>query len=63
VRAVKLRGATTRDAAFRIAAVHGDQAWFDPEFQAEIAARIDAVARAAGFSFTTGPRGFSMLAS
>jgi DNA repair photolyase len=63
VRAVKLRGATTRDAAFRIADAHGHQAWFDPAYQEEVAGRIDTVARAAGFSFTTGTRGFSMLAS
>ena len=63
VRAVKLRGATTREAAFRVSAVHGYEAWLDPAFQAEVVSRIDHAARASGHRFTTGPRGFSILAS
>jgi len=63
VRAVKRHGATTREAAFRISEANGHTAWHDPGFQQETVERIDAVARAAGFTFTTGPRGFSILAS
>jgi len=62
VRAVKRHGATTREAAWRISAVHGFNAWHDPAFQDEIVDRIQAVARATGFEFTTGPRGFAKLA-
>lgn len=63
MRAVKLRGATTREAAFRVSAAQGHEAWLDPAFQAEIVSRIDRAARASGHRFTTGPRGFSILAS
>jgi DNA repair photolyase len=63
VRAVKRHGATTREQAFRISAANHHDQWLDPEVQAEATARIAAVARAAGHSFTTGPRGFSILAS
>jgi hypothetical protein len=63
VRAVKRHGATTREAAFRISAIQHHDPWLDPTFQAEVTAHIDAVAQASGHSFTTGPRGFSILAS
>jgi len=63
VRAVKRHGATTREAAFRISAAQGHDAWLQPAFQEEVVERINAAARAVGFTFTTGPRGFSMLAS
>ncbi len=63
VRSVKKHGATTRDAAFRISAVRGHDEWLDAEFQAKVVERIDRVARAAGLSFTAGPRGFAKLAS
>lgn len=62
VRAVKRNGATTRDAAFRIAEARGHEAWLDPDFQLEIAGRIHRVARAEGHTFATGPRGFATLA-
>ena len=62
VRAVKPRGATTRDAAYRISAVHGHNAWLDAEFQARLVDRIDRAAREIGFSFETGPGGFAKLA-
>jgi DNA repair photolyase len=62
VRAVKQRGATTREAAFRIAEAQGHEAWLDPDFQLEVAARINRVARAAGHTFATGPGGFAKLA-
>jgi len=62
VRAVKPRGATTRDAAFRISRVRGHSAWLDPAYQASMVERIRAAAAALGHSFTTGPEGFSILA-
>jgi DNA repair photolyase len=62
VRAVKPRGATTRDAAFAISERHELSAWLEPEFQADVVARIGAVARRAGRRFATGPEGFGWLA-
>jgi DNA repair photolyase len=62
IHAVKPRGATTRDAAFRIAETKGQEEWLDAEFQASIVERIDREARRAGFRFETGPRGFARLA-
>ena len=62
VRAAKPRGATTREIAFRIAKHYGDEAWFEPEFQLEVAAKIRNVAALSGFEFATGPPGFSRLA-
>jgi DNA repair photolyase len=58
VRDVKPRGATTREAAFRIAEMQGQTDWLDPAFQDEIVRRIRRVAPA----FETGPRGFARLA-
>lgn len=58
VRSVKRRGATTREAAFRIAAVQGHSVWLESEFQEEIVARIRRVAP----GFETGPPGFARLA-
>jgi DNA repair photolyase len=62
VRSVKPRGATTREAAFRIAETQGQVEWLDAEFQARIVERIQCEARRAGFRFETGPRGFATLA-
>jgi DNA repair photolyase len=62
IRATKRHGATTREAAFRIAEAHDHGAFFDAARQATVVEQIDAVARAAGFTFTTGPRGFARLA-
>ncbi len=61
VRAVKKTGATTREAAFRIAAHHEHEQWFQPEFQREAARRIAAVAAAHQRKFLTGPEGFRLL--
>jgi len=61
VRAVKPRGATTRDAAIAISERHGLSAWLDPEFQADVAARIARVCTNAGRQFGTGPEGFRWL--
>ena len=63
LRSVKPRGATTREAAFRIADVRGHRPWFDSAFQAEVVQRIERAAQAAGRRFTTGTAGFSILAS
>ncbi len=62
VRAVKRHGATTREAAYRIAEMNGHTDWFNPEFQDRIVHRIDELAKAAGRRFATGPEGFSWLA-
>jgi DNA repair photolyase len=62
IRSVKPRGATTRDAAFRVSAVHHHQEWFDPEFQADVVKRIQATAHSLGHRFATGPAGFATLA-
>lgn len=62
VRATKHRGATTRAAAFKIGAVHHHEEWFDARHQATVVEQIDCIAREAGFSFTTGARGFARLA-
>jgi DNA repair photolyase len=62
VRETKRHGATTREAARRIADKHGHSAWFEPAFQAEIVRRIERVAQAANRRFAIGPEGFSWLA-
>jgi DNA repair photolyase len=61
IRETKRRGATTRDAAFQISAVHHHDHYFGATYQARVVEQIDAFAREAGFSFTTGPRGFAKL--
>jgi DNA repair photolyase len=62
VRAVKPRGATTREAAFAISDRNDFSAWLDAEFQAEVTARIHAVVTKSGRRFATGPEGFQWLA-
>jgi DNA repair photolyase len=62
IRATKRHGATTREAAFKISAVHHHEKYFDAAHQATVVEQIDAIAREAGFTFTTGPRGFAKLA-
>ena len=62
IRAVKTRGATTREAAFRIAAVHGDEAWFEAGFQQDLVDQMAAAAARRGRRFATGPAGFRRLA-
>jgi DNA repair photolyase len=61
VRAVKPRGATTREAAYRISERNEYSAWLDPEFQAGISARIERAVAQAGRRFQTGPEGFRWL--
>lgn len=62
VRAVKRHGATTREAAFRIAEKNGCREWLDPQFQEAVAERIRRAAQAVGRNFSTGPEGFAILA-
>ncbi|HYK17146.1 MAG TPA: radical SAM protein [Bryobacteraceae bacterium] len=62
VRAVKPRGATTREAALRISERHEFSAWLDPDFQREVAERIRTVVTKAGRRFATGPEAFRWLA-
>jgi DNA repair photolyase len=62
IRSAKPRGATTREAAFRVSAAHRHQRWFDGEFQMEVVDRIQATALSLGHSFATGPSGFATLA-
>jgi DNA repair photolyase len=62
IRSTKKHGATTRDAAFKISSLHGHDDYLDPASQVTVVEQIDAIAREAGFSFTTGPRGFARLA-
>jgi DNA repair photolyase len=62
IRTTKRHGATTREAAFRISSAHQHGDYFDAAHQARVVEQIDTIARAAGFTFTTGPRGFARLA-
>ncbi len=62
IRAVKPRGATTRDAAYAISQRNDFSAWLEPEFQADVAARIGRVVSKAGRRFATGIEGFQWLA-
>ena len=61
-RRAKPRGATTRDAAFRVGRANDYQEWFDPAFQDDIVKRIQVTARARGCNFAIGPSGFATLA-
>ncbi len=62
IRSAKPRGATTRDAAFRVSTVNDQQAWFDRAFQDGVVERIQRTARSQGRTFATGPSGFATLA-
>ncbi|HWY45756.1 MAG TPA: radical SAM protein [Bryobacteraceae bacterium] len=62
IRAAKPRGATTRDAAFAISRRHEFSSWLEPEFQAEVTARIGRTVMQAGRRFGTGTEGFGWLA-
>ncbi len=62
IRSVKPRGATTREAAFAIAAKHGHSDWLEPEFQRQVIERLGAAVREAGRKFATGTEGFGWLA-
>jgi len=62
IRATKRHGATTREAALKISSVHDHGDYLDAAGQARVVEQIDRFAREAGFTFTTGPRGFARLA-
>ena len=62
IRSTKRHGATTRDAAFKISALHHHDDYLDAAGQRTVVEQIDSIAREAGFTFTTGPRGFARLA-
>jgi DNA repair photolyase len=62
IRAAKPRGATTREAAFAISRRHEFSAWLEPEFQAEVTARIGRAVVQAGRRFAIGTEGFGWLA-
>lgn len=62
VRAVKPRGATTREAAARISAKHDFSAWLDPAFQRDVLERIGRTVAQAGRRFAAGTEGFQWLA-
>ena len=62
VRSVKPRGATTREAAFRIAQHHtGHERWFEPDFMKGVYCTIASEAAKRGLKFLTGPAGFRLL--
>ncbi len=62
VRAVKTRGATTRDAARKIAAARGEEQWLEPEFQSAVVERMRRAAERFGKRLATGPAAFGWLA-
>ncbi len=62
VRAVKPRGATTRETAFGISAKHEFSNWLDAGFQGEVVERIACAVRRAGRRFAAGTEGFGWLA-
>ena len=61
VRATKPHGATSREAAMRVAGHHGEQEWFAPEFQQTLVARLHQAGRERGREVGVGPAGFSIL--
>lgn len=62
VRGVKPRGATTREAAHRIAAKHpGHEKWFESQFVSGVYDTIAGVAKPAGLRFVAGAAGFRLL--
>ncbi len=62
IRSAKPRGATTRDAAFRLSVSNQHEQWFDPEFQTDVVERIKRATHSRGHSFRIGPAGFATLA-
>jgi len=63
VRATKPSGATTRPQAEAISRARGFEAWHEPRFQAEAAARIATIVHAAGRRFATGTDAFQWLST
>jgi DNA repair photolyase len=62
VRAVKPRGATTREPALTLCIRRGWEQWLEPVFQAEVIGRMQSIALDAGRAFGHGPAGFGLLA-
>ena len=62
VRATKLRGATTREAAVRISAKHGFSEWHEPAFQAMVVERMRCAAERMRRPFEIGVAAFAWLA-
>ena len=60
-RSEKPRGATTREAAYRIAQHHNHLQWFDSDFMRGVYCTIASVANERGLQFRTGPAGFKLL--
>jgi len=61
IRQLKPRGATTRDAAFKILDHYEQPQWAEPGFQTRLLEVLDHEIRALGREFSTGPKGFSCL--
>lgn len=57
----KPRGATTRDAAFRILEAQSLTQWLHPSHEAQVLATMKAEVESAGRQFATGPKAFSWL--
>lgn len=62
-RATKRCGATTMERAVKVSALHGFEAWHDPEFQLEVVGRMRDCAEAAGRGFGVGAGAFGWLAA
>lgn len=63
VRSVKPRGATTRDAAWRISEKRGFEDWLEGGFQESVVERVRRAARQQRKTFEIGPLGFARLAA
>lgn len=61
-RATKPQGATTREAAVRIARVRGHEQWLEAGFQAGVLGQIRTTAQRLGVDALSGVRGFALLA-
>jgi len=61
IRATKRHGATSREAARRVAEHHAEQEWFAPAFQASLVERFRAAAAAREREVQVGAAGFSIL--
>ncbi len=62
VRALKAHGATTRETARLISERSGFEEWHEPQFQAELVARMRHLAEKSGRRFAAGPEAFAWLA-
>lgn len=61
IRESKPKGATTRDAAFKILDHYEQPQWAEPAFQHQLLEVLDHEIRALGGKFASGPKGFSCL--